>query len=330
MCQVKNKDFERYEKIVENLNKLKIKTVNFTFEYFLEKKEKSYYNTKIIFVCGDCGEEFERSYSNMIKEDRRKVCSKCSKKYKRTKLLTVDKVKKFVEKKGLKLISEEYSGEQSPIIVMCSCGEIYKTTYASVRNSGKTDGFCRCKKCAKEYSRNYFRMSFNEIKDYFKDSGCEIISDEDEYVNIFSEFVFIAKCGHEHKTTFQSFKNSKHKLCRKCTKKINSGENAYNWKGGTYDNEYIKFRKTYEFKKWRNDVFKRDNYTCQICGSYGGKLNAHHLDGYNWCEDRRTDVTNGVTLCQNCHDGFHNHYGRGYNTSEQYIEYKNIVKDEIA
>ena len=47
----------------------------------------------------------------------------------------------------------------------------------------------------------------------------------------------------------------------------------------------------------------------------------HHLDSYNWCKEKRVDDTNGITLCENCHKNFHNIYGRGDNTKEQFEEW---------
>jgi hypothetical protein len=50
-------------------------------------------------------------------------------------------------------------------------------------------------------------------------------------------------------------------------------------------------------------------------------LHAHHKDGYDWCIERRTDPTNGATLCDSCHTEFHVLYGYGRNTEQQYIEF---------
>lgn len=75
------------------------------------------------------------------------------------------------------------------------------------------------------------------------------------------------------------------------------------------------------YKEWRISVYKRDNYNCQCCGKHGGKLIAHHKDGYGWCKEKRTDINNGVTLCPNCHSEFHSIYGYGNNTEEQYNEF---------
>lgn len=73
---------------------------------------------------------------------------------------------------------------------------------------------------------------------------------------------------------------------------------------------------------WRKEVYIRDDYTCKCCGKKGnGDLVAHHLDGYSWCKEKRTDIDNGVTLCNECHNDFHKIYGNRKNTKEQYLEY---------
>lgn len=87
-----------------------------------------------------------------------------------------------------------------------------------------------------------------------------------------------------------------------------------------------RFFNVHEYREWRKEVYKKDNYTCQCCGdNKGGNLNAHHLDGYDWCEEKRLDINNGITLCKNCHSDFHYVYGYGGNTKEQFEEW---LKDE--
>lgn len=68
-------------------------------------------------------------------------------------------------------------------------------------------------------------------------------------------------------------------------------------------------RYTPEYKAWRKAVFERDNFTCQICGKVGGRLNAHHIERYRNNIERRTDITNGVTLCEKCHRLLHKEEG---------------------
>ena len=58
------------------------------------------------------------------------------------------------------------------------------------------------------------------------------------------------------------------------------GENNPKWKGGITP-LYDRIRKLPEYKEWRTSIYKRDNYTCQECGSQeSGTLNAHHSDKF--------------------------------------------------
>lgn len=74
--------------------------------------------------------------------------------------------------------------------------------------------------------------------------------------------------------------------------------------------------------EWRNEVYERDNYTCQCCGdSKGGNLNAHHINAYNWDKEHRVDINNGICICSECHKEFHSIYGKGNNTWQQFREF---------
>ena len=90
------------------------------------------------------------------------------------------------------------------------------------------------------------------------------------------------------------------------------------------DKEREEGRNIEGYSQWRNDIFKRDNYMCDICGNINKikEINAHHKDGYDWCKEKRLDINNGITLCDHCHNLFHNIYGSGNNTNLQYEEYK--------
>jgi hypothetical protein len=71
---------------------------------------------------------------------------------------------------------------------------------------------------------------------------------------------------------------------------------------------------------WSQSVLARDGYSCTVCEDKG-KLHAHHKDSWNWCEERRFDIDNGVTVCDCCHKDFHDTYGWGNNTQDQWNEY---------
>jgi len=74
-------------------------------------------------------------------------------------------------------------------------------------------------------------------------------------------------------------------------------------------------------QRWSNKIKKRDNRKCVICGS-NKLLNAHHLNGWHWDIEDRFSIDNGVTLCEECHHKFHDIYGWGGNTKEQFKEYE--------
>lgn len=87
------------------------------------------------------------------------------------------------------------------------------------------------------------------------------------------------------------------------------GENNPLWKGGiTPVNNQI--RHSLEYKEWIRKVFKRDNYTCQGCGVRSGNgkrvyLHAHHIKLFSEEPELRFDISNGITLCKNCHKKIH-------------------------
>lgn len=69
---------------------------------------------------------------------------------------------------------------------------------------------------------------------------------------------------------------------------------------------YIHQCSSLEYKKWRSGVFERDNWICQTCGarSKTGEpvyLEAHHIKGWAKYPKLRYVVSNGITLCEECH-----------------------------
>ncbi|MFA5036749.1 MAG: hypothetical protein WC479_06195 [Candidatus Izemoplasmatales bacterium] len=79
----------------------------------------------------------------------------------------------------------------------------------------------------------------------------------------------------------------------------------------TITEENSRIRNTVEYFLWRDSVFKRDNYTCKMCGKVGGVLNAHHLWPFAKFPELRFAINNGITLCKDpCHKKIHKLLGR--------------------
>lgn len=81
--------------------------------------------------------------------------------------------------------------------------------------------------------------------------------------------------------------------------KFREGIRPKSWRGGiTPANrlERIKFGKT-----MRMMVFKRDDYTCQLCGARRTPIQVDHVMSWSGYPDLRFDLGNCRTLCAKCH-----------------------------
>ena len=142
--------------------------------------------------------------------------------------------------------------------------------------------------------------------------------------------VVCRECNKSVKRYERLIKQRNHIFCSpKCKynyySKLFVGENHPNWNPSISNEERIKNRAYDEYHKWRISVFERDNYTCMKCfDDRGGNLVAHHLYNYSEYEELRTDINNGITLCDKCHKKFHDTYGYTNNNKEQISEF---IKD---
>lgn len=89
------------------------------------------------------------------------------------------------------------------------------------------------------------------------------------------------------------------KETREKIKRANEGKKSHFWKGGISPQNELE-RKSAKYKEWREKVFKRDNYTCRKCGRKG-YLHAHHIKSFAKYPKLRFKVSNGITLCRECH-----------------------------
>ena len=91
------------------------------------------------------------------------------------------------------------------------------------------------------------------------------------------------------------------KYCsRACHGIANRGENSHVWKGGTGTERHKAMGKI-EYKKWRTSVFERDNFSCIKCGMNKTYLHADHIKSWKDYPELRYEISNGQTLCIDCH-----------------------------
>jgi len=133
-------------------------------------------------------------------------------------------------------------------------------------------------------------------------------------------------CKNKYPMTYSNYNKINHHdgkiYCKKCAILLfNTGENSSCYKKDKTAEEREGKRLYPEYTQFVKKVLARDNYTCQCCGRDNAYMEVHHLDGYDWCKDKRVDDTNGITLCENCHSNFHAIYGSGNNTKEQFEEW---------
>jgi hypothetical protein len=78
-----------------------------------------------------------------------------------------------------------------------------------------------------------------------------------------------------------------------------SGSMHHNWKGGVSSQD--KADRQIFAQQIRSLVFARDNYTCQICQDYGGRLHVDHITQWKDDPGLRFELSNCRTLCVPCH-----------------------------
>src|SRR5208337_5411599 len=115
-----------------------------------------------------------------------------------------------------------------------------------------------------------------------------------------NSFKFCKICGVKFSVSpsnLKRFSTCNKKECRSSNKRR---ENNPNWRGGI-GNKKKAWDSTKKAKDWKANVFKRDDYTCKICGQRGGDLEAHHKKPWAFFPKLRCSISNGITLCLNCH-----------------------------
>lgn len=147
--------------------------------------------------------------------------------------------------------------------------------------------FC-CRKCYLEYCHRNAKKVFN--KNVFKCSECK-----KERLVDYKELWVIKK-----RNATKCFKCSR--LKKGHTNRGSFKKGIIPWNKGKGKATYWQRIKTSKrWKDWRTRVFKRDKYTCQKCWKQGGELHPHHIKQKSLFPELIFIVSNGLTLCKDCH-----------------------------
>ena len=245
-----------------------------------------------------CGHERTSTFNNFYrgKGDLCRACRYVSNG--RKKALGEDIIRAAFEAEGCKVLNSGFYRNSDPVRYLALCGHENTTDYSHFvgQKAGRV-----CNKCSKSILYQY-----DYVAECFEQNDCVLL--ETEYKNCKTPMRYIAQCGHESQITFDAFLGGKHrKRCKNCLK--------------IKYHEFPIDRNRSASKVWRKAVYERDYYTCVKCGKHGGDLNAHHIESYADAPDQRFEVSNGATLCPSCHIRFHQRYGFGGNTAQQFREW---------
>ena len=283
----------------------------------LVSKEYTSNRTKLTIKC-KCGEIFETSY-NTFRSMNKRQCNKCGKEIliNKIKIPLEDIINELSKTKPNIEVIEEYR-KDNKYYLKCRCkidGYVWNTSKSHILNDSN------CPKCSKNV-----KLTLEEVKEKIENINPDIEILSTEYKN--SSYPLKCKCKIDGNIFFLSYSDLKEGHgCRKCYERKYKGENHPRWNSNLTQEERERGRDYPEYTQFIKNVLKRDNYTCQCCGKEGNghNLRVHHLNGYNWCKEERTELYNGITLCKDCHKIFHKLYGKGNNTKEQFEEFiKNI------
>lgn len=128
------------------------------------------------------------------------------------------------------------------------------------------------------------------------------------------------RCGNKHITTARSLKSGNVSSCGCYSVEVHrnrmlsdqnpmrgkKGELHPNWNPNLPEKiRNLQRKDLHKVQKIREKVFKRDNFTCVVCNSKGGSLQAHHICSWKYYPELRYDQTNITTVCITCHNRYH-------------------------
>ena len=185
-------------------------------------------------------------------------------------------------------------------IICPMCGDERVLRYYKVKEIGHT----YCKSCAKRkrscddmLGKKFGRLTVTSYADQHFESGGTLMN-------------CVCDCGEKISVSASHLKSGHTTSCGCFRLEMLQGETNPNYRPDL-PLEERNGKRGYPIERWALAVKRRDNFTCQVCGSKE-KLVAHHLNSYASAKDKRYDIENGVTMCRDCHTDFHTNFLENY------------------
>ncbi len=294
---------------------MKRKTINEVRDIFKSNNcqllETTYINnrTPMRYKCY-CGRIDYIRLDNFQKGSR---CGECGReKTKKSNSLSLEEVRKVFSVNNCTLLESEYQNAHTLMEYRCSCGNIARITLSNFKAG------CRCAECKSVKIKERLQYSQEEVMTILKQNNLEILSEYDGYhSNITYKCL---KCTYIGKRSLSSIICALYP-CKNCYIENITGENSIHWKNDLTQEFRENGRATNEDYEWKRIVKERDNFTCQCCNRRGVEIHAHHINNYADFPEHRYEISNGITLCKECHIQFHKNYGKKMNNIVQLEEF---------
>lgn len=225
--------------------------------------------------------------------------------------------KNFILKEG-----QVYNKNNAKLIWICNEHGEFSSTWADIQSHKG------CPNCAKNK-----KLDIDIILKRLSKISTKIRLIDREYINSKSPMMCeCIVCGNKWSTNWNNL--SQGYGCNICAINSRTGELNCRYNPNLTDEQRRANESRHSDVKYKifvRKVKKTNGDTCVVCGSKDD-IRVHHLNGFGWFESGRLDVNNATLLCKECHDinfkgSFHNIYGNGNNTAEQFYEFLKQKKD---
>lgn len=299
------------------------------------------------FHCNICGNNWIAIAESVARENGCPECRKikASKLYRKS----IEEVIKYFAENNCKYLSGEYINGRSKLEIQFECSHIAWMNFNDFRDGN------RCPQCRELRMRQTIgEKTKNKVLEFLESIDYKLISFSSEIVNWNTDVIYKCRYGHvETRNVRMLLRGQSRKSpekCKECTKiwqTLNqTGSKGSNWQGGLTD---LKSFLSKYIKDWKKKSIANSNYRCVISGERFDDV--HHIQSFNlilkesiadlgfelketvgeYLEEELFLLVNkikelhekypGVALKRSWHKKFHQIFGMGDNTPEQWSEF---------